>query len=243
MQATRPITKPTKQRKMMYNAPDHIRHKLLAAHLSAELRATHLIRSFPVRSGDTIRVVRGDHKGFEGKISRIDIKKFRIYLEGLTREKVDGTTIFVAVHPSKILITRLNLDDKWRKRILERKQRTQTKPKESRKKAKRVTVQKISESIELKEPVEEVLEKPSEEEKQAPPETESKAPATEEPAEEQKAEAVEPPKKKAVERRKRATKTTTKKKAKTEPEKEKKPEPEQKRPRRKSNKKADEGDV
>jgi len=241
MQTARPITKPTKQRKMMYNAPDHIRHKLLAAHLSSELRATHLVKSFPVRSGDTVRVVRGDHKGFEGKISRIDIKKFRIYLEGLTREKVDGTTIFVAVHPSKILITRLNLDDKWRKRILERKQKTQTKPKETRKKAKYVE-QKIPESVELKAPVEEELEKPSEEQKQAPLEIKSKTPATEEPAEEEKVEAVKPPKEKAGAKRKRTTKTT-KKKAKTEPEQEKKPEPDQKKPRRKSNKKADEGDV
>lgn len=241
MQTARPITKPTKQRKMMYNAPDHIRHKLLGAHLSAELRATHLVKSFPVRSGDTVRVVRGDHKGFEGKISRIDIRKFRIYLEGLTREKVDGTTIFVAVHPSKILITRLNLDDKWRKRVLERKQKTQTKPKETRKKAKRVE-QKIPESVELKAPVEEELEKSLEEQKQAPPEIELKAPATEEPAEEEKVEALKLPKEKAGAKRKRTPKTT-KKKAKAEPEQEKKPEPEQKKPRRKSNKKADEGAV
>jgi len=115
------VTKPSKQRKMLYQAPDHIRHKLFAAPLSPELKGTHGVRNLPARRGDTVRVMRGDHKGFEGKITRIDKGKFRVYVEGLTREKVDGTTVFVPVHPSKVMITSLNLDDKWRKKILERK--------------------------------------------------------------------------------------------------------------------------
>ncbi|HVP26184.1 MAG TPA: 50S ribosomal protein L24 [Candidatus Bathyarchaeia archaeon] len=123
MQINKPITKPTKQRKAVYQAPDHRRHKLFAAPLSSTLKATHGVRSFPVRSGDTVRVMRGDHEGFEGKISRIDLMKYRVYIEGLTREKVDGTAIFVSVHPSKVMITNLNLDDKWRKKLLERKKK------------------------------------------------------------------------------------------------------------------------
>ena len=114
MQATKPLTKPGKQRRMACQAPDHIRHKILAAHLSPELRASHITKSLPVRSGDTVRVMRGDHRGFEGKITRIDSKKYRIYVEGLTREKVDGTATPVPIHPSKVMITNLNLDDKWR---------------------------------------------------------------------------------------------------------------------------------
>jgi len=121
MQAIKPVTKPSKQRKILYQAPDHIRYKFFAASLSSELKASHGTKSLPVRSGDTVRVLRGDHKGFEGKITRVDRKKYRIYVEGLTREKVDGTTIFVPIHPSKVMITRLNLEDKWRKKILERK--------------------------------------------------------------------------------------------------------------------------
>jgi large subunit ribosomal protein L24 len=121
MQTTKPVTKPSKQRKRLFQAPNHRRHKHFAAHLSPELRASHGVRAIPVRSGDTVLIMRGDHKGFEGKITRIDRKKYRIYVEGLTRETVDGTTIFVPIHPSKVMITRLNLDDKWRKKILERK--------------------------------------------------------------------------------------------------------------------------
>ena len=116
--------KPSKQRRIIYQAPDHIRRKLFAAPLSAELQASHGIKSLPIRNGDTVRIMRGDHKGFEGKISRIDQTHFRVYVEGLTREKVDGTAIFVPVHPSKVTIKALVLDDKWRKNILERKKQT-----------------------------------------------------------------------------------------------------------------------
>jgi len=153
MQAMKPVTKPTKQRKMLYQAPDHIRYKLFAAPLSPELRASHGVKTLPVRSGDSVRVMRGDKKGFEGKITRIDRKKYRVYVEGLTREKVDGTTIFVPVHPSKVMITRLILDDKWRKKILERK-------KAARKKVEEVVEKPSKKVVEIKEEV--VKEKPPE---------------------------------------------------------------------------------
>ena len=114
-------TKPSKQRKMLFQAPYHIRRRYLASRLSAELRASQGVKSLPVRSGDTVRIMRGDFKGFEGKVTRIDRKNYRMYVEGLTREKADGTTIFVPIHPSKVMIARLDLDDKWRRKILERK--------------------------------------------------------------------------------------------------------------------------
>jgi large subunit ribosomal protein L24 len=104
----------------------------MAAPLSPELSASKGAKTLPVRKGDTVRVMRGDHKGFEGKISRVDLKNYRIYVEGLTREKVDGTTIFAPVHPSKIMIKNLNLDDKWRKRIVERKQELELPKKEEK---------------------------------------------------------------------------------------------------------------
>lgn len=62
--------------------------------------------------------MRGDRKGLEGKVTRVDRKNYRIFVEGVTREKVDGTTAFVPIHPSKVMITSLNLDDKWRRESL-----------------------------------------------------------------------------------------------------------------------------
>lgn len=116
---------PKKQRKRLYQAADHVRYKLFAAPLSPELVASQGVKTLSVRSGDTVRIMRGDHKGFEGKITLVDRKKYFVYLEGLTREKVDGTAVFVPVHPSKVTITRLNLDDEWRKKIVARKKGAQ----------------------------------------------------------------------------------------------------------------------
>jgi len=122
MQATKRIKDPRKQRKLLHNAPAHLRHKLMAAPLSPQLTASKSVKTLPVRKGDTVHIMRGDNKGFEGKISRLDLKNYRIYLEGLTREKVDGTAIFLPVHPSKVMIKNLNLNDKWRKAIVDRKE-------------------------------------------------------------------------------------------------------------------------
>jgi large subunit ribosomal protein L24 len=133
MQDTKRVKNPGKQRKRLFNAPAHIRHKLMSAPLSHELTASKGAKTLPVRKGDTILIKRGDNKGFEGKVSRVDLKAYRIYVEGLTREKVDGTNIFLPIHPSKVEIRSLNLDDKWRKNILDRKQEpakpTKEKPK------------------------------------------------------------------------------------------------------------------
>jgi large subunit ribosomal protein L24 len=118
MQETKRVKNPRKQRKNHFNAPAHLRHKRMGAPLSSELAASRGVRTLPVRKGDTIRIQRGDHKGFEGKVSRVDLKEYRIYLEGLTREKVDGTNIFLPIHPSKVEIRNLNLDDNWRKNVI-----------------------------------------------------------------------------------------------------------------------------
>ncbi len=132
MQPTKPVKKPGKQRRSLYNAPAHLRHKFMAAPLSQELISSKGAKALPVRKGDTVRIMRGDHEGFEGKVSRVDLKRYRIFIEGLTREKVDGTNIFVSVHPSKVMIKNLKLDDKWRKGIAERKKELELPKKEKK---------------------------------------------------------------------------------------------------------------
>ena len=198
MQAITQTSKPSKQRKMLFQAPDHIRYKHFAAPLSPELRKSYGTRSLPVRSGDTVRVMRGDHKGFEGKVARVDRKKFRIYVEGLTREKVDGSTVFVPIHPSKVMITKLNLDDKWRKKILERRKKA--------KEAAEKVVEKPPEEVKVVEekPVEEkppVVEKlPPKEKKPAKKKRAAKKPKKEG---EEKAEEKAPEKKRRAGRRRK----------------------------------------
>ena len=115
------VTKPRTQRRRMYQAPAHIRHRFFSAPLSPDLKKKHYTNAIPVKTGDTIRIMRGDRKGFEGKIIRVSRKKHRIYVEGVTREKVDGTSIPIPLHPSKVMVVTLNLDDKWRRESLKRK--------------------------------------------------------------------------------------------------------------------------
>ena len=109
---------PRKQRKMLFEAPSHVRSKLFSAPLSSTLKDAHKVSSIPVRTGDTVRIMRGDKKGVEGKITKVDRSKYRLFVEGITREKVDGTAIQVPIHPSKVMITNLNLDDKRRRESL-----------------------------------------------------------------------------------------------------------------------------
>jgi large subunit ribosomal protein L24 len=112
--------KPRKQRKYVYNAPLHVRHKFFSAHLSKELREKYKKRSFPVRKGDEVQVMRGKFKKKTGKISRVDTNKIKVYIDGMTRKKVDGSEIQVPIHPSNLKIINLNLEDKKRIKALTR---------------------------------------------------------------------------------------------------------------------------
>jgi len=139
---------PRKQRKRLFQAPLHVRYKQFSVPLSPELKASHNTRSVPVRVGDNVKIMRGDRKGFEGKVTRVDRQKYRIFVEGITREKVDGSSILIPMHPSKVMIIHLNLDDKWRKEALKRKAKEkpveekpveEKKPKVKKKRRKRKT--------------------------------------------------------------------------------------------------------
>jgi large subunit ribosomal protein L24 len=112
---------PGKQRKRLYEAPYHSRSHTLSGHLSSELRNSHNTRALSVKKGDTVRVLRGDYKGYEGKILRVSRRSYRIFVDGINREKADGTSIPVGIHPSKVEVIKLDLGDKWRTKILDRK--------------------------------------------------------------------------------------------------------------------------
>ncbi|XP_064630366.1 large ribosomal subunit protein uL24-like [Lineus longissimus] len=110
-----------KNRKRYFNAPSHIRRKLMSSPLSKELRQKYNVRSMPVRKDDEVQVVRGHFKGQQvGKIVQVYRKKFVIHIERIQRDKANGATVNVGIHPSKVVIVKLKLD-KDRKRILDRK--------------------------------------------------------------------------------------------------------------------------
>jgi large subunit ribosomal protein L24 len=118
---------PRKQRKFLFEAPLHIRRKILSAHFSKELRQKYGTRSFPVRKGDEVEIMRGKFKKRKGKISRVDYNKYKIYVEGVTAKRTTGTDYQVPIHPSKVRIINLVLEDKKRVKALERKMKKEIK--------------------------------------------------------------------------------------------------------------------
>jgi len=111
---------PRKQRKFGYHAPLNIKGIFLNAHLSKELRTKYGTRSIRVRKGDSVKVMRGQFKGTSGKVERIALKKTRVYVSGVEFIKKDGTKLLYPLHPSNLMITGLGLDDKKRRKALER---------------------------------------------------------------------------------------------------------------------------
>ncbi|MCX8188902.1 MAG: 50S ribosomal protein L24 [Nitrososphaeria archaeon] len=114
-------TKPSKVRKRILNAPWHIKNKMLNARLSDELRSKYDVKTVRVRKGDSVKIVRGEFAGVEGKVTSIDLKTGRITVEGVFRENIRGEQVPVKIHASKVIITSLNLEDKLRKEKLESK--------------------------------------------------------------------------------------------------------------------------
>nr|MDO8081933.1 50S ribosomal protein L24 [Candidatus Freyarchaeota archaeon] len=113
--------KPRTQRKRIYTAPLHKRRKIMSVALAPDLKAKYKIRSMPIRKADEVVVISGSFSGLEGKIEKIDTKNYRLHIEGATVEKADGKTVFYPIHPSKVMIGKLKLDDKRRKEIIRRK--------------------------------------------------------------------------------------------------------------------------
>jgi large subunit ribosomal protein L24 len=112
--------RPSKQRKALYQAPLHKRQKLVAAHLSKELRKQWKRRSLPVRKGDEVKVMTGKFYGTIGKVSKVDLKGLKVYVDNVKRKKVSGEEVHVPIHPSNLLILNPVMEDKYRKAILER---------------------------------------------------------------------------------------------------------------------------
>jgi large subunit ribosomal protein L24 len=215
--------RPGKQRKELFNAPLHKKRKWIASHLEENLLLKYDRRSIPVVKGDTVKVMRGSFKGHEDKIAHVNIKKRYVEIEGLTTTKADGKKIARPLHASNLLITKLNLTDKWRRKKLEKGLSEEAK-KEIEKEAEQQLKQAEEEQ---KRKVEEEKEKAKEEaaaDETVEPVVEKTEEATEPNPEEKSATETKKPKvkaeKKAVEKKKTpAKKTPTKTKKKKEEEK------------------------
>lgn len=116
-------SKRRKQRKYLFNAPLHVKRKQLSSHLSEELRNKYNTRSITVRKGDTVKVARGGLKGHVGKISEIHTRKMMVAIEKAALTKADGKSIPKLIHPSNLVIIKLDISDPKRRDKLQRNMR------------------------------------------------------------------------------------------------------------------------
>ncbi len=107
--------KPTKMRnQMIYRASHVTRSKQVSSPLSKELKKKFSKKSVRVIEGDSIKIIRGEFKGVDVKISKISVQKSSLAIEGVKKEKTKGEKFDVFVHSSNVIVTGLNSDDKWR---------------------------------------------------------------------------------------------------------------------------------
>jgi len=189
--------KARKQRKTYFNAPLHRKQKNIASHLEENLLLKYDRRRIPLIKGDSVRVMRGAFKGHEDKVTKIHTRDYTVEVEGVTLVKADGKKIAKPIHPSNLLITKLNLTDKWRRRNIEKRVSDETK-KEIEAEAKKQLVEKEKELKRLEE------EKRAAEEEERKAEEEEETIGDEEPIKEEKTST------KVVDKKDEKEKTTTK---------------------------------
>ncbi len=114
-------TQPRKQRKYRHNLPLHLKQKMLHVHLSPELRKKYEIRNILIRKGDKVRVMRGQFAKKEGVVERVNLKRERVYVNGIENIKKDGTKLLYPLNSSNLMILSFDLSDKIRKQKLENK--------------------------------------------------------------------------------------------------------------------------
>jgi len=112
---------PRKQRKYVFNAPLHILKKLMSARLTKELKTKYGKKNVGVRKDDKVKIMSGQFKGKSGKVIEVDLKHRKVYVDGINIIKKDGNKVRVALYPSKLMIMELNMEDKMRKKLMDRK--------------------------------------------------------------------------------------------------------------------------
>ena len=117
--------------RQIYRAVNSVRNKQIGATLSKQLRQKYHRRSIRIVNGDTVKIIRGEYKGIDGKVTKISLEKNSIAVEGVQREKLKGGKIDLYIHSSNTVITSLNTEDNWRIKKLEHKPKPASKTKQS----------------------------------------------------------------------------------------------------------------
>lgn len=121
MMVKKPSSKsPRKQRQKVRSAVHHEKKNLLKCRLDEFLQEEYGLRSLVVKKGDLVRIMRGQFRDTESKVTKVSYRKRVVYLDSTTITKSDGKEAIVPIHPSNLMLVKLELDDE-RKALIEKK--------------------------------------------------------------------------------------------------------------------------
>ncbi len=87
---------------------------MVRGHLAPKYLEAGKKRSLTIRKGDQVRIMRGDHKGEEGKVEKVSLKNLTITIEGVTQAKADESRSARMIHASNIMIIKPDMSDRRR---------------------------------------------------------------------------------------------------------------------------------
>jgi large subunit ribosomal protein L24 len=117
----KPVTKsPGKQRRRVRNALLHEKKRLLRCRLDEFLQEEYGLRSLVIKKGDLAKIMRGQFRDTEGKVTAVNYRKGLVYLDNATLTKADGKEASVPIHPSNLMLVKLEIDEE-RKQLIESK--------------------------------------------------------------------------------------------------------------------------
>jgi large subunit ribosomal protein L24 len=112
----------------LIRTPKHKLDRMVGAVLEDGLRKQYGKKSIRVIKGDSVRVIRGEYKGVEGKVDKVDTQHATFHIEGIQREKIRGGQVKVPIHSSKVMVIALNLDDHYRSNMMHGRTKTESVP-------------------------------------------------------------------------------------------------------------------
>ncbi len=109
---------PRHQRKAVFTADTFERRKRMSVPLSRELRRRYGRRQVPVRKGDTVRILSGSYVGREERVAKVNRRSYTVTLDNVTGKTADAKMKPLPMRTNHLLLTKLNLSDPWRRRVL-----------------------------------------------------------------------------------------------------------------------------
>ena len=73
--------------------------------LSKDLRKKYGKRSIRVVEGDSVKVIRGEFNGVDGKVTKVSTANNGLTIEGVKKEKLKGDKYDIYIHTSNIEVT------------------------------------------------------------------------------------------------------------------------------------------